>query len=405
MVRLPEQLRPFFGPLKSIYTIGTWTVSPVTVRMSACRGGWLPTGTAKTMEDAALDGGTFTLARPEEDLPRARPVGFPERYWAFEEALDDTVPRVGVVELEGGRVLQPHAVVITKENRQLYETSWYFGTKRPREHPIFLNPFPPDPVEFPGRLGVLASRGDANYYHFMHDVLPRTSVLEQAGVEPPDRWYVPAGTKWQREMLSLWGIEEDQILDSSAVPHVRAERLVVPGLASMVEHNPPWVARLLREKLVPAGLERTPGKHLFLSRGPGKNNRSVTNEPEVRALLEPLGFSVVDPGTMTIAEQIHLFATADIVVGPHGAALANIAFCSPGSALVELFPCGSIAGDFWKASCGVEGLEYRYVSGVGKRVGTTRSEFVVADITVDLPALESTVSDLLAARESRPEHR
>lgn len=396
MVRLPERLRPYFGPLKSAYTIGTWAVSPATIRLSAAYGGgWLPTGVAQTLEDA---GGTFALARPAEMLHRARPAGVPERYWAFEEALEEEVPRVGVVELPGGRVLQPHAVAITRDNRMLYELCWYFGTKRPREHPVFLHPFPPAPVEVPGRLGVLATRGDGNYYHFLHDVLPRTEVLAQAGVEPPERWYVPRATRFQKELLELWGIGEDQVVDSAQVRHVRAQSLVVPGLASTIERNPPWVSRLLRSRLVPAGVTRIPGNHLLLTRGPGRNNRSVTNEAEVVAMLEPWGFTSFDPGSVSVAEQIRRFAEADVIVAPHGASLANIAFCSPGSALVELFPSGSMVADFWKMADGIEGLEYRYLSGIGKPVGTTRSEFVVADITVDLPALEAIVSDLLAAR-------
>ncbi|MBO9523338.1 MAG: glycosyltransferase family 61 protein [Nocardioidaceae bacterium] len=403
MVRLPERLRPYFGPLKSAYTIGTWAVSPATVRLSASYGGgWLPTGVAETLEEA---GGRFSLARPAEVLHRARPVGVPERYWAFEEALEETVPRVGVVELDHGRVLQPHALVVTADNRQLYELCWYFGTKRPREHPAFLHPFPPAPVEVPGRLGVLASRGDVNYYHFLHDVLPRTEVLAQAGVEPPERWYVPRATRFQKELLELWGIGEDQVVDASEVRHVRAQTLVVPGLASTIERNPPWVSRLLRDRLAPAGVDRVPGKHLLLTRGPGRNNRSVTNEPEVRALLEPWGFTPFDPGAVSVAEQIRTFAEADVIVAPHGASLANIAFCSPGSALVELFPAGSMVADFWKMADGVEGLDYRYLSGTGKRVGTTRSEFVVADITVDLKALEAMVSALLAERQARERAR
>ena len=102
---------------KRAYTVGTRAVSPATVRMSRMRGGWLPSGVAETMEDAAKDGGSFTVARPEEVLYRARPVGVPERYWCFEEALTETVPRVGVLELAGGRVQQPHSVVITAQNR------------------------------------------------------------------------------------------------------------------------------------------------------------------------------------------------------------------------------------------------------------------------------------------------
>lgn len=367
--------------------------------MSKVRGGWLPPGVALTMEEAAADRGRFALARPEEVLHRVRPVGYPERYWCFEEALVETVPRVGVLELSGGRVLQPHSVVITAENRWLWEQCWYFGTKKPRQHPIYLHPFPPPPLEVSGRLGVLTTRGDANYYHFLHDVLPRVAVLEQAGVERPERWYVPRTTRFQKELLELWGIAEDEVINSDEVRHVRAQTLVVPGLASTIERNPPWVSQLLRARLVPPGMGRVPGRNLYLSRKTGLNNRAILNEDEVLALLVPLGFEVIDPGDLSVRDQIRTFAEADVIVAPHGASLANLPFCSPGSTLLELFPSQSMVADYWKMTCGIEGLEYQYLSGTGEPAGLRREQFVVADITVDLPRLDSMVSALLAARE------
>jgi hypothetical protein len=398
VVRLSEGLRPYFGPLKRAYTVGTGVVSPLTSRLSKVRGGWLPTGVAMTMEDAARDGGAFTLARPEEVLHRDHPIGDPARYWCFEEALTETAERVGVVELAGGRVLQPHSVVITGRNRWLWEQCRYFGTTKPRQHPMFLHPFPQPPQEVAGRLGVLSTRGDANYYHFLHDLLPRLAVLEQSGVERPERWYAPYSKGWQRDLLKIWGIGPDEVVDSSTVPHVRAESLVVPSLASIDERNPPWVSALIRERMVPAGLERVPGRHLYLTRGAARNNRIVLNEAEVVGYLEPLGFQVVDTGVLSIDEQVRIFAEADVIVAPHGAALANLPFCSPGSALVELFPSQCMFPDFWKVACGVEGLDYRYLAGAGPAVPATRAAFVVADITVDLGKLEAMVSALLAAR-------
>jgi hypothetical protein len=399
MVRLSPWLRPLFPPLKRAYTAGTRAAAPVTIRLSRARGGHLPSGVALTMEDAANDRGRFWLARPEEVLHRPVPDGEPPRHPVFVEPAEEVVPRVGVLELDGGRVLQPHAVVITGEGRLLQEQCWYFGTTRPREHPIFLHPFPPAPQEVSGRLGVLATRGDANYYHFLHDVLPRTSVLDQApDAGTVDRWYVPQATRFQRELLALWGIGEDQVVDSATVPHVRAEHLVVPGVPSLIERNPPWVAQLLRQRLCPPELRRVPGRHLYLGRGSARNNRMVENEAEVLALLEPRGFTRVDPGELSVAEQIRTFAEADVIVAAHGAALANLVFSSPGSALVELFPSMSFVADYWKMASGVTGLEYHYLSGIGKPAGTTRAEFVVADITVDLPRLEAVVDRLLAAR-------
>lgn len=399
MVRLSEGLRPYFAPLKSVYTAGTRAISPATVRLSKLRGGWLPPSAVETMEAAAADGGRFTVARPEEVLHRVRPVGYPERYPAFEEALTETVPRVGVLELSEGRVLQPHSVVVTAQNRWLWELCWYFGTTKPRQHPIYTHPFPSAPVEVSGRVGVLSTRGDHNYYHFLHDVLPRVAVLEQAGVERPERWYVPHTTRFQRELLALWGISEDQIVNSDEVRHVRAQTLVVPGLASMVERNPPWVSQLLRSRLVPPGVDRIPGRNIYLSRKAGLHNRAILNEAEVLALLRPLGFDIVDPGDFSIAEQIRLFAEADVIVAPHGASLANLPFCSPGAAVLELFPSQSMVADYWKMTCGVEGLEYQYLGGAGPAAGLRREQFVVADITVDLPRLESMVAALLAARQ------
>ena len=131
-----------------------------------------------------------------------------------------------------------------------------------------------------------------------------------------------------------------------------------------------------------------PGRNLYLSRKAGLNNRAVLNEDRgARRCWSRSASSVVDPGDLSLVEQIRLFAEADVIVAPHGASLANLPFCSPGSTLLELFPSQSMVADYWKMTCGVEGLEYQYLS--GDRSGCRdlrREQFVVADITVDLPA-------------------
>jgi capsular polysaccharide biosynthesis protein len=359
--------------------------------------------TALTADDAATDGGRIWTARPEEVLERPLPDGFPPGHEVFREAQHEVVPRVAVLELDGGRVLQPHSVVVTGRNRFLRENCWYFGTTRVREHPLYLRPFPPAPLEVSGRLGVLATRGDVNYYHFLHDCLSRVSVLEQCPeAAAVDRWYVPMASGFQRELLDLMGIPREMCIDSTEVTHVRAEHLVVPGLASDVERNPPWVSTFLRERLKPAGIRRVPGRHLYLTRGTARNNRCVLNEAEVMEVLAPRGFESLDAGSLSVAEQIRTFGEADLIVAPHGAALANLAFCSPGSALLELFPAMSFVADYWKMASGVPGFTYQYLSGAGKPEGTTRGKFVVADITVDLPRMTAMVDALLARPVSGP---
>jgi hypothetical protein len=50
------------------------------------------------------------------------------------------------------------------------------------------------------------------------------------------------------------------------------------------------------------------------------------------------GFDILDPGRMEMAAQIAAFRAAALVVGPHGAGLANIVFCRPDAVVYELVP-------------------------------------------------------------------
>jgi capsular polysaccharide biosynthesis protein len=397
MVRLPPRLRPLFPYLKPAYTTATRLVAPASGWLSRRRGGALPTGVVATLEQAATSsGGRCVVARPSEPLSRGTHLGWPKDLPPLEPARDDLVGRVAVAELPNARVLGRHKAVITGAGDLVQEVSAYFGTTRWREHPLFLNPFPGRPVDVDGRLGVLASRGDGNYYHFLIDVLPRLGVLEQAaGIAPPDRWYVPARTRFQRELLDLVGISAELRIDADEVAHVRARCLVVPGLPATTEKNPPWVVEFLRARLLPATAGSGGRRHIYVTRGTSANNRAIVNEADLVALLTARGFTVVDPGAMSVTDQIETFARASLIVSGHGAALANLVFASPGSAVIEIFPPGAVLPDYWRLASGVPGLTYRYLSAwPDSPVRHGRASAIVTDIVVDLGALSSLLDAL-----------
>lgn len=389
MPRLPAPLRPLFPYAKPAYVRLTEVVAPVTATLSRLHGRYLPTATARTMEQAAAGGGRCVEARPAEVVTRPTFEGYPDDLAPLEPAGDTDVERVAVVELPGARVLGPHRAVITSSGSLLQEVGVYFGTSRLHQHPVFWNPFPARPRRVEGRLGVLASRGDANYYHFLIDVLPRLGVLEQArGVAPPDRWYVPATTRFQRELLDMMGVTAECRIDSDEFPHVQAQCLVVPGLASPVgEKNPPWVVEFLRRRLL-GPLAPPPGaRRLYATRSAGGNNRAVADEDALVGALEARGFEVFDPGAVPVREQMVAFAGASVIVAPHGAALANLVFAPPGALVVELFPPGCVLPDYWRLASSA-GLRYRYFSkhrAGGRRLA--RNAALVSDIEVDLDAL------------------
>ena len=112
------------------------------------------------------------------------------------------------------------------------------------------------------------------------------------------------------------------------------------------------------------------------------------------ALLESRGFVLVDPGTMTVADQIRTFANADVIVATHGAALANLTFATPGSTVIELFPVGCLLPDYWRLVSGIPGVNYRYLTSHGKAPRRGRAATIVRDIQVDVPALQRLLDDL-----------
>ena len=62
----------------------------------------------------------------------------------------------------------------------------------------------------------------------------------------------------------------------------------------------------------------------------------MTNEAELSAALEALGFTAIYPHEMTWAEQIAAFSNAKVVIGQFGAALWNLPFSPKGGALIEI---------------------------------------------------------------------
>jgi glycosyl transferase family 61 len=392
--RLPSPLTPLFPPLKAAYTQATRAISPLSRRLSR----HLPSGHLKLADESIADGGgQVWVTRPEEQVRRDLPTGEPPRHPRFVKDAEMVSPRMVVAELPRGRVLGPHRVIIDGRGRMIEElTGVYWGTKRWSEHDVFWHPFPGPPLEVEGSLGVVAGRGDLNWYHFLLDIVPRLALFEQPGVPAPDRWYLPLAHDWQRETLEIMGVlPAENVIDADAEPHVRAERLLAPSLPDF-EASAPWTVDFVRSRMMPRELERVPGRRIYLTRGQRRNNRIVRNEPEVVEMLAERGFEVVDTATLTVAEEIRTFAEAEWIVAPHGAALTNILFSSPGASVIELFAPDYVTPSYWKLADCVPGLGYRYLLGTGRGPRSGNMNGVMNDITIELGALERMLDTLPA---------
>tara|TARA_Y100001970_G_scaffold181759_1_gene221188 strand:+ start:275 stop:1318 length:1044 start_codon:yes stop_codon:yes gene_type:complete len=66
--------------------------------------------------------------------------------------------------------------------------------------------------------------------------------------------------------------------------------------------------------------------------------RNLINEGDVIQILKRNGFKIVDLNDFNIIKQLDLFSKSKVIVSPTGSSLTNIAFCSPGTKVIEIIP-------------------------------------------------------------------
>ena len=145
--------------------------------------------------------------------------------------------------------------------------------------------------------------------------------------------------------LTRAGIAPSQILPLPRKRLARFEQLQTPSMllcglpsAHGLHHHTWWTPRLpheLRKLLdIPAG--SSPGRRrIYLHRGQGRWRRLI-NEREVLDFLLSQGFESIEPGNLSLDQQIELAADAQIMVGPLGANMAMHWFAPPGIPVIEL---------------------------------------------------------------------
>lgn len=187
------------------------------------------------------------------------------------------------------------------------------------------------------------SAGARNYYHWTLDVLPKLGYLERAefDLDSIDHFLVrDAKTPFQLESLMKLGIDESRIIETASQPHLSCDKALLLPLKhrvnmSMHPFAPAWVNSMFGDT-DNAHNSTDDTTKLYLKRPPG-GRRGITNEDELEALLVQRGFETVVMTGLSIAQQAHLLAKADIVISPHGGTLTNIVYAKPGTKIIELF--------------------------------------------------------------------
>jgi capsular polysaccharide biosynthesis protein len=402
MARLPTAMQPAWPVLKRSHRLATRASGVVTRRTSMITGDRaIPRRATERAEDTvALEPDRVRLhaGGPAELLDRSLPVGWPADHWVFRKWARFEVERRYTLDIDGGTVVGDYSAHITPAGTLDYETSTYFGVDGWNEHPVFLRGRLPEVQDIDGTLLSLATRGSAgNYYHFLMDVLPRWGVFRECLPEvEPDVLWINTSSRYMRELIGLLGLDGLPTISPDRKTAVRADRLLAPCIPNPHLMAPTWTTSWLKAALPAHDVVDKP-RRLYITRGDGRNTRRLVNEAEILRLLEPHGFVVLDPGAHTVQEQIDHFTAAEVIVAPHGAALANLAFCSPGVRVLELFAPRYVNPCYWTIADNIPGVRYRYlVCGTdGRREGAPMNG-VLTDITADPTMFLTVLEDLLS---------
>jgi capsular polysaccharide biosynthesis protein len=236
----------------------------------------------------------------------------------------------------------------------------------------------------PGEQATVISQWCQAYYHWITDVLPRLAVLEVAGCSEVALVVPEDLTAWQRKSLELLGASRLTPYGGS----LRADVLLWPRPVATPGHTPRWACNWIRERLLRE--PRNGRRRLYLTRR-SEQVRRVANEADVWAMLEPMGFEMIDAGTLSLDRQIDLFADAAVVVSPHGGALTNILFAHR-TLVVELFESGYVNPCYYVLADRCE-HDYWYLIGPASPDGN-----VVVDVPQLIETLAASGLDVAGAR-------
>jgi len=196
----------------------------------------------------------------------------------------------------------------------------------------------PPRIDLDNGVVSLLSGGGAinNIGHWFYDVLPRLHLLRRAGLVPPDARYLtpPTDAEFMSTSLRLLGVSPGDCIGVSSPVAIAGDTMVASSGHRIHGRVEPWIPQFLRDSFGREAAQS--GLRLYVNRRDTKSRR-LLNEGALESVLAQRGFRSVSAADFDFEGKVDLFGSAEIIVAPHGAGLTSIAFCPPGTHVVEIY--------------------------------------------------------------------
>lgn len=189
---------------------------------------------------------------------------------------------------------------------------------------------------------LLTGPGHRMYGHWLVDFLPKLFVLHICGFDihkiklllPSD---VPA---FALDWLHYAGITDSQLLYYGVDEIVFLDSMIVPSLLRTNSRTSPLFGRAIQYLKQVIGLKSPESssslEKIFVARGLVTNQRPMANHEKIEEIAKHHGFRVVVPESLTIPQQVELFAAAGLIVGEYGSNLHTSIYAPPDSMICAL---------------------------------------------------------------------
>jgi hypothetical protein len=251
--------------------------------------------------------------------------------------------------------------VVTKDNFLLADLSpEVWGIEN---HEIFSTFRLPTASLLRGDVAICVTpEAPGNYYHWIVDLMPRLALLKKAAGGFGNFEHIlinGCDAPYEKASLTQIGapLEKLRYVDERCRFHI--EHASIPSMDHFSRTVAPWKVRVLRAMIDAAGVaDDTPAK-VYISRRRAAVRR-ILNEAEFESLLQKNGFTLVELESLPWDKQVQLFSNAEVVLAPHGAALANIVFCRPKTLVAEI---GTRRGyrEFYWSLASSSALDYQFL--------------------------------------------
>jgi hypothetical protein len=336
---------------------------------------------------------TWHEVYPQLAMPRWRPV----RYWGkyrpeFRSSLKTQIPPTGVLEIPGGQVMDIQGYTFGQEDYFLPDCSYHRDRLEYSHLPKTKYPV----TQVAGRGLSLMSNASDNYCHFLFDCLPRLHLFQKAfqkaGIELNDMDFIHlpkpiSDNAWS--LIRQLGIDESKCIWAERQVGIQADVLYAATHPGLYLNYPRWVVDFWRTSVRCKIGE--PQRRIYLPRPKGR--RKVANEEELFPILERYGFEIL--AMEDIVDQPQLFHDAAAIVTSHGAALANLMFCQPGTKVLELISLEHRLPYFYALSQ-LAGLEHGCIFGPTIEPRPSRFGLCFHDFTINPRVFDQALGDLLA---------